>query len=262
MTKRARKLLMIITINLLLLGVFAPANAAPASTTKKKNPLSPQLIQIGFMVALSITGLAVVIGTGKSIKYNESAESGGDDEAEGKPETEDSYGDDDNISIHNFEDDDSINWESQQNNTEDDLLVTSNGNGKTNNGNNGNGYSANEMEVATSEEHLIELQKQLYRQRYQKFQQEVHQSSEFANSPTKEVDTWEVDVEVALKVLSESPDDRQEVEKVLLQSDQVKEWESLLPEPEYKAKAAEYIERAYNWAQDLRKWREKHISAN
>ncbi len=257
MNNRAKKILTLISINLLLLGTLASPGAAAEEKAKKKSPLPPQLIQIGFMVALSVTGLAVVLGTGKSMKYNGNAEESPEEGSEAKAEPANSHQDGDDILVHNTQDSNAENWETQQISAEENLVVPSNSNG---NGN-GNGHSANEMEVATSEEHLIELQKQLYRQRYQKFQQEVHQSSEFANSPTKEVDTWEVDVEIALKVLSESPDDRQEVEKVLLQSDQVKEWESLLPEPEYKAKAAEYIERAYNWAQDLRKWREKHISA-
>jgi len=190
------------------------------------------------------------------MKYNASQEI----EPEADSEQAGHNQDDDNILAKNTDEAKPLDWQNEENNSED-LVAASNGNGQTNGNGKGNAHAANDMDVATSEEHLIELQKQLYRQRYQKFQQEVHQSSEFANSPTKEVDTWEVDVEVALKVLAETPDDRQEVEKVLLQSDQVKEWESLLPEPEYKAKAAEYIERAYNWAQDLRKWREKHISA-
>jgi len=254
MNKRTKKLIAIITINLLLLGSILPARAAEED--KKKKVLTPQLIQIGFMVALSVTGLAVLLGTGKSMKYNASQEI----EPEADSEQAGHNQDDDNILAKNTDEAKPLDWQNEENNSED-LVAASNGNGQTNGNGKGNAHAANDMDVATSEEHLIELQKQLYRQRYQKFQQEVHQSSEFANSPTKEVDTWEVDVEVALKVLAETPDDRQEVEKVLLQSDQVKEWESLLPEPEYKAKAAEYIERAYNWAQDLRKWREKHISA-
>ena len=264
MNKQAKKLLTIITINLLILGAISPALAAGAEKEENKPVLTPKILKIGFAAALAMTAMAVLLGTGKSMKYN-----GGEaDEAEKDLEKANSHEDDRNVLVDNTDEAKPLNWQDEAN-SDDDFLVASNGNSNNGNGDkdnghgnsNGNGYSANNMKVATSEEHLIELQKQLYRQRYQKFQRQVHQSSDFVNSPTKEVDTWEVDVEVALKVLAESPEDRQEVEKILLQSDQVKEWESLLPEPEYKAKAAEYIERAYNWAQDLRKWRQKHISA-
>ncbi|MDJ0714535.1 MAG: hypothetical protein QNJ54_09980 [Prochloraceae cyanobacterium] len=265
MTKRSIKLLAVTIFSLLLFGAGPRANAAPSGKDEGGPVIPQEVIQISFLVVLAVTGLAVLVGTGKSIKYSDTNES---EAAEGEEnhiaasgqryaeeEHEIAHGEFD--SDHNLELDeeeyepvigrsDRGSIESDDINYQDVAVQST---------------SLKDLEVATSKEQLLELQQKLYRQKYQKLQQEVKQSPDFKDSPTKEIDTWEVDVEVALRVLAESPTNKEEVEKVLLQSDQVRQWEALLPEQEYRSKAREYIEKAYNWAQDLRKWREKHVSA-
>ncbi|MGK7917498.1 MAG: hypothetical protein AB4038_18465 [Prochloraceae cyanobacterium] len=279
MTKRSIKLLAVTAYSLLLFGAMMPVNAAPSADNSKQEKqgtvIPKEIMKMGFLIAISVTGLAVLIGTGKSIKYvggthikddqtHDSSEEldsldlnqEGSQKLESFPESTDSSP----VNLEGFESAASAKLGNHSYET--------NGNGHASPAHNDlstpaikRNTSAKELELATSEQQLLELQKQLDRQRYQKLQYEIQQSPDFANSPTKEIDTWEVDVEIALRILSESPNNRGEVEKILLQSDRVKEWETILPEQDYKVKADEYIEKAYNWAQDLKKWREKHVSA-
>ena len=280
MTKRSIKLLAVTAYSLLLFGAMLPVNAAPSADNYKKEKqgtvIPKEIMKMGFLIAISVTGLAVLIGTGKSIKYVGGTDIEGD-------QTNDSSEASDNLAfnqqesqkVEDFSEYNDISpvklegFESAASAKAGDRSYETNGNGHSSPIHNDlsspaikkKKTSAKELELATSEQQLLELQKQLDRQRYQKLQHEIQQSPDFANSPTKEIDTWEVDVEIALRILSESPDNREEVEKILLQSDRVKEWEVILSEGDYKEKADEYIEKAYNWAQDLKKWREKHVSA-
>lgn len=279
MTKRSIKLLAVTAYSLLLFGAMLPVNAAPSADNSKKEKqgtvIPKEIMKMGFLIAISVTGLAVLIGTGKSIKYV-----GGthikDDQTHDSSEELDSLdlNQEESQKLESFPestDSSPVNLEGFESAASAKLgnhSYETNGNGHASPAHNDlstpaikRNTSAKELELATSEQQLLELQKQLDRQRYQKLQYEIQQSPDFANSPTKEIDTWEVDVEIALRILSESPNNRGEVEKILLQSDRVKEWETILPEQDYKVKADEYIEKAYNWAQDLKKWREKHVSA-
>jgi len=94
MNKRSIKILAITTITLLQFGVLAPAKAQEAEN--KKSPLTREMIQIGFMVALGVTGLAVLLGTGKSMKYK----------GDGTPiEAEEDIVTESNHDVHNLEKD-------------------------------------------------------------------------------------------------------------------------------------------------------------
>ena len=99
-----------------------------------------------------------------------------------------------------------------------------------------------------------------YREIYLNLQQKVYHCLSLANNSTPTLDTWEVDVEIALMILSESPlssssSDLDEVEKVISNSDLLKKLFNSLPEHEYRIKASEYIIQIYNWAQKLHQWR-------
>ena len=53
----------------------------------------------------------------------------------------------------------------------------------------------------------------------------------------------------------ESSNNFKELQKVISQSDQLREWFDLLPEQEYRIKASEYITNTYNCAENLQQWR-------
>lgn len=72
-------------------------------------------------------------------------------------------------------------------------------------------------------------------------------------------DVWEIDIEIAIMILSDFPDSKDRVEKVLWHSDQLLKWHKTLPLTESVSKTNEYIEAAYNWAKDLQQWRREKI---
>lgn len=249
-----------ILCSLLVATKIVPVKAAPSSggAKSKSKPLKDTKLlentplfestkfRIAFITTLSMTGLAILMGTGKSIKYYNSRQE--------EQEQEESKTEIDQKAIL------------KENNTkENDDRVS------------GAGSEELESQTQTPEQQVEQLVKQEtspnssqqwplddpkadYRQVYQNLQQQVYQSPDFANNPTWEVDTWEVDVEIAIMILSRSPNNFEQVKKVLLESDRVREWKQSLPQEEFKTKTSEYIEKANNWAQDLQKWRTSQSS--
>ena len=241
-----------ILCSLLVTTKIVPVKAAPSSKDgkSKSKPLKDTKLlentplfeskkfRIAFITTLSMTGLAILIGTGKSIKYNNSQE------------------------------------EEEELKTDSNQKPVSKENNTKENNDRVSGAGSKELESETkTPEHQVETSVQQetspnssqqwplddpkadYQQVYQNLQQQVYQSPDFANNPTWEVDSWEVDVEIAIMILSRSPNNFEQVKKVLLESDRVREWKKSLPQEEFKTKTSEYIEKAYNWAQDLQKWR-------
>ena len=99
-----------------------------------------------------------------------------------------------------------------------------------------------------------------YREIYLNLQQKAYHCLSLADCSTPTLDTWEVDIEIAVMILSESPlssssSDWDEVEKVISNSDILKKLFNSLPEHEYRIKASEYIIQIYNWAEKLHQWR-------
>ena len=251
-----------ILCSLLATTKIVPVKAAPSSdgAKSKSKPLKDTKLlentplfestkfRIAFITTLSMTGLAILIGTGKSIKYYNFQQE------EQEQEPEESKIEIDQKAVLN-----------ENNTKENDDRV------------NGAGNKELESQTETPEQQVEQLVKQEtspnsyqqwplddpkadYRRVYQNLQQQVYQSPDFANNPTWEVDTWEVDVEIAIMILSKSPNNFEQVKKVLLESDRVREWKQSLPQEEFKTKTSEYIEKANNWAQDLQKWRTSQSS--
>lgn len=223
--------------SLLITGAVLPANAAPGGAAKEAGkPILPEnIVEVAFIGVISVTALSVLVGTGKSIKYNYAG-------------AESEEGDDSSV-------------EHEESHAEADL---SDAHHELPNPNSLNETSDKHADVvAASPKKSKPAQKVDYRKEYLKLQEEVRQSPDFANNPSWEVDPWEVDVEIALMVLASAKGNKEEVEKILLQSDQVLELQSSLPSEEYLEKASEYIDKAYSWAQDLYQWRQdKNNSGN
>ena len=104
-----------------------------------------------------------------------------------------------------------------------------------------------------------------YREIYLDLEKKVYHSLSKANSQTK-IDTWEIDIQIALIILSESPlscreSDFNEVKKVISNSDQIIEWFYSLPESECRIQVCEYILQIYNWAEKLHQWRSGKIDS-
>ncbi len=250
MKNRSLEILTLAIFSVLLVGAkILPVKAAPSSKntktdTEKKlgdtklledTPLfESKKFQIAFITALSMTGVAILVGTGKSIKYDNSQEKKTDDSQEKEV--------------------------SQLTKTEinDASLTTSDQNKLVNKTSEGSDILIGQTKpVNGSQQWLLDDPNADYRKIYQNLQQQVYQSPDFANNPTWEADSWEVDVEIAITILSRSPNNFEQVKQVLLESDRVREWKKTLPQEGYQVETSEYIEKAYNWAQDLQKWRKQ-----
>lgn len=98
-------------------------------------------------------------------------------------------------------------------------------------------------------------QQELAYRRYQKLQERVRQVPQLKNSSIKEVD-----IVVVIIALEESLN-KDEIEGIITQSDQVKTWKQSMSEKEFKSKTADYIREVYsnaiNWRQNLLKQRGK-----
>ncbi len=231
MRKQYIRLLTAIAFGLLIQGTLLKVNAAPSSDYDEKQEqqgeesnLSPEFRRMEFAIVLSVTGLAVLIGTGCSIKYNRSSS--------GKRKLSNS-----DDSVIDFQDKEVSPQKLQKNSTTEDPPA-----------------------INAKHELLGDLDKE-YREIYLNLQEKVYNSPDFANSPTKDIDTWEVDVQIALTILSESSDNFEKLQKVISQSDRLKEWKDSLPEREYRVKASEYIAKTYNWAENLQQWRDYRVTS-
>ena len=229
--KLTRSLFTLVTFSLLINGSILPVNAkesvkheieSHSATTKKPSlpwPASqnPQV----FLASLSVVGLAVLQGTGKSLKHHKS----GDRKKSSAPKAL----------------------------AKREQLTTNNYT------NLGSVSSIEQQLVVSSQEQLRIKSLHDYRQKYWQLRQQVLQSPEIAKNPDWQIDTWEIDVEIAMRVLSTAPNNFQEVKQVLSQSELVREWEELLSKREYLLQSSQYIERVYQWAQQVEQWRQKQI---
>lgn len=222
MKKKSLEIIALAILSSLLVSVkIVPVKAAPASKATKTNsekkigdtklfedtPLfESKKFQIAFITSLSMTALAILIGTGQSIKYNRS-----------KPEEIES----------------NLGQEASK------------------------AKSKPEPTAVKSQPEPEEVKQPNYRQIYQDLQNKVDRKANFADDESWEADPWEVDVEIAIAILSESPDDFEKVKLVLSQSDRVREWKRNLRQADYQAKTTEYIQKAYNWAKELEEWRKE-----
>ena len=94
-------------------------------------------------------------------------------------------------------------------------------------------------------------------EKYQKLKQQVSQLPAWANNPDWEVDLWEVDLEIAIIILSWSGHDYEEVKKVLSQSPRVREWKASLSQQDYSCRASQYVQSICKWALQLQQWRQE-----
>ncbi len=235
MINRLTKLLTLVAFSLLINQAVLPVNAAPKPDSAKETkayPLPPQLIEVAFLSALAVTGLAVVLGTGKSIKHHR-------DSSKIVESTSSVQEKDNKVESLNKTSADQV---AKQEQPQESLSNFSNS-------------SEQDLAIVTAQQQFVENQEQNYRQIYKNLQEQVHQSPDFKNNPTLDVDTWEVDVQIVLIVLSKSPNNFEEVDKVISQSDRIREWKASLSEQDYLLKASEYIDKTYKWAQDLQQWR-------
>ena len=104
----------------------------------------------------------------------------------------------------------------------------------------------NQATVAVVPKELTQ-QELAYRLRYQKLQERVRQLPQLKNSSIKQVDI--VVVIIALEELL----NKDEVEGIIAQSDQIKTWKQSMPEKEFKSRAADYIREVHSNAINLRK---------
>lgn len=235
--------------SLFVVGKLVPVKAAPNSKNSKENsekklgdtklledtPLfESKKFRIAFITTLSMTGLAVLIGTGKSIKYNNSLAEEEANSALAEASKQSSDRQEKNVREPKL----NVNNQLESNKTEEVEGFVREDN------------SLNQDRQKVSEELTTD-----YKQIYKNLQEQVYQSPHFANNPTWEIDGWEVDLEIAIMILSRYPDNFDRVEKVLLESDRITDWKKSLPQEECRTKTSEYIDKAYNWAQDLQKWR-------
>jgi gas vesicle protein len=85
-----------------------------------------------------------------------------------------------------------------------------------------------------------------YRLRYQKLRERVRQLPQFKNSSIKEVDI------VIVIIALEEAINKDEIEGIIVQSEQIKTWKQSMSEKEFKSKAANYIREVYTNAINLR----------
>lgn len=112
------------------------------------------------------------------------------------------------------------------------------------------------MKVQVSQEQSLKKQSQLYREKYENLKNHVQKFSIASDSPAWDL---EVDIEIAIKVIAESGNDKAEVEKVLAQSDRVNQWKGSLSEDIAQIRTSKYIEEVYSLAEELINWRELHL---
>jgi len=104
-----------------------------------------------------------------------------------------------------------------------------------------------------------------YREIYLNLEQKVYRSLSKVNRQSQ-IETWEIDLQIALMILSESPSDYTKsefdlIKKVISNSDIIIEWFNSLSESEHRIKVSDYIIQIYNWAEKLYQWRyEKAIN--
>ena len=120
--------------------------------------------------------------------------------------------------------------------------------------------SKNREKIDDSEQKQFPLDYK-YREIYLNLERKVYRSLFQANNPTM-IDSWEIDLQIALRILFEEPlscglSNFDLMKKVISNSDRVIEWFNSLPELEYRIKVCDYIIQIYNWAEKLHQWRSK-----
>ncbi|MGK7915789.1 MAG: hypothetical protein AB4038_09605 [Prochloraceae cyanobacterium] len=228
--KLTRSLFTLLTFSLLINGSILPVNAkesvkheteSHSATTKKPSlPWSKSKNPQVFLASLSVVGLAVLQGTGKSLKHHKSGDRKKLSAAKALAKKE---------------------------------QLT------TNNYTNFGSVSSIEQQLVVSSQEQLRRKTYDYRQKYWQLRQQVLQSPEIAKNPDWQIDSWEIDVEIAMRVLSTAPNNFQEVKQILSQSELVREWQELLSKREYLLQSSQYIERVYQWAQQVEQWRQKQI---
>lgn len=112
------------------------------------------------------------------------------------------------------------------------------------------------LKVFPSEKELIKNESQFYRQKYENSRNRVPKFSTLVDRATGEL---EIDIEIALEIMSESGNNKEEVEKVLAQSDRAREWQESLSEEIAQVKISQYIHEVYTLAEELLNWRQLHL---
>lgn len=233
--------------SLLVSAKLVPVKAAPSNTKATKEnkadsekklgdtklfedtPLfESKKFKIAFITSLSMTGLAILVGTGRSIKYNQSKQE------------------------HIEPEKDIINLDTPAQTTKSESSKENNKVERS--------LKASKP-TAISQLESIDDPQTNYRKIYQDLQEFVYQSPHFADNPSWEADSWEVDVEIAIKILSEWPGEFERVKLVLSESDRVREYKKNLPLAKYQTQTNEYIEKAYNWAEELQQWRKEKTNS-
>ena len=213
-------------------------------SSKLKEFLRLHWFDLEYFTTISITFLAIVIGTGRSLKHQKST-------AKGRQKASSS------VKTRHTEDLKARKSPQISSNTSDRITQT-----QTTRSDHSNhaSVSVEAKPLGTTDKKSLEEQEYYYRKKYQKLQERVRKSPQFANNSTWDVDPWEIDVEIARIVLLESLGDKEELNHVLRQSDRAIDWEISLLESEYQAKVSEYIEKIYNWAHNLHKLRQQNLS--
>ncbi len=93
-----------------------------------------------------------------------------------------------------------------------------------------------------------------YRHKYNQLQNQVRNLPRYLHNQFWEMDSWELDLEVALLALSEFSGNEKQVKQILRQSDLALKAKRSLSAPEYQKKVSNYIEKIYAWAQELKKF--------
>ncbi|MDJ0727219.1 MAG: hypothetical protein QNJ38_19140 [Prochloraceae cyanobacterium] len=256
MIKQTFKILTFLTISIIFcnLKIF-PANATSISETTTPNSEKPlgdtrlfentplfesNNFQIAFLTTLLVTASGIVLGKGKSLKHEEADSNRKAIEATPIATT--------TLNQPQLK----LNQETIQSNlvrldrVKDRISVLEE-----------RDLSQESEQLKLSESWLENNSINENRQTYLNLKRLVLESIDFNKDCLWEPDNWDIDVEIAILLLFKSSDNFQEVEQVLLQSNELREWYKILPEHEYRVKAAQYIEKAYDWAINLRKWREQ-----
>lgn len=250
MIKQTFKILTFLTISIIFcnLKIF-PANATSISETTKPNSEKPlgdtrlfentplfesNNFQIAFITTLLVTASGIVLGKGKSLKHEET-ESSDSEAIEATP-----------IAIKTLN---QPQLKLYQETIQPNLVRLDRVKDRD--------LSQESEQLKLSQSWLENNSINENRQTYLNLKRLVLESIDFNKDSLWEPDNWDIDVEVAILLLFKSSDNFQEVEQVLLQSNELREWYKILPEHEYRVRAAQYIEKAYDWAINLRKWREQ-----
>ncbi|MGK7915126.1 MAG: hypothetical protein AB4038_06195 [Prochloraceae cyanobacterium] len=116
--------------------------------------------------------------------------------------------------------------------------------------------------VISRKNHFSRIQRQYYYlDNYQKLQKQVTQQEAFVDNPDWNVDPWEVDLEIAIIVLSSSMNNSEEVKKILAESPQLKQWKASLSQDNYDSQVSQYIEKLCQWALQLQQWRQEESAS-